>query len=141
MGSGKQLSEDLKIELVHVTWKKKNSAYMEKNTIPTVKHSGGSLMFLGVYVCIRHWSPAKSGRENECSPISTDFKAKPSTISQKAKNEEAVDPSTRQRSKTQSKSTQEWFKKNKVNVLPWPSQSPDLNIIENLCMTESQAIW
>ncbi len=32
--------------------------------------------------------------------------------------------------KHKAKSTQEWFKKNKVKVLPWPSQSPDLNIIE-----------
>lgn len=34
--------------------------------------------------------------------------------------------------KHRSKSTSEWFQKNKIHDLEWPSQSPDLNPIEML---------
>ena len=34
--------------------------------------------------------------------------------------------------KHMSRSTQKWFTEHKIKLLPWPSQSPDLNPIDNL---------
>ncbi len=39
-----------------------------------------------------------------------------------------------------SKSTSEWLKENKIKVLEWPSQSPELNLIEMLWHDLKQSI-
>ena len=130
-------SDETKIELfgqndVKKIWRKKGEAFLPKNTVPTVKHGGGSMMFWGCF------SSSGTGnlvaidgimRSDDYIRI-LDENLKPSALSLGLGRRWAFqhdnDP------KHTSKATTTWLQKNKVTVLPWPSMSPDLNPIENL---------
>uniref|UniRef100_A0A8C7X392 Transposase n=1 Tax=Oryzias sinensis TaxID=183150 RepID=A0A8C7X392_9TELE len=105
----------------------KNEAYDEKNTVPTVKHGGGSVLFCDCF--------AAAG--TECLEIAQG-KMKSPVI--KAFWIEML-PSVRKlglsrRSwvfqqdndpKHTAKNTQEWLRDKRWTILKWPSMSPDLN--------------
>uniref|UniRef100_A0A8C8K4I5 Tc1-like transposase DDE domain-containing protein n=1 Tax=Oncorhynchus tshawytscha TaxID=74940 RepID=A0A8C8K4I5_ONCTS len=130
-------SDETKIKLFgnnakRYVWRKSNTAHHPEHTIPTVKHGGGSIM---VWTC---FSSAGTGKM-----VKIDGKmdgAKYRTILEENLMESAKDLRLGQRfvfqqdndPKHKAQSTMEWFKNKHIQVLEWPSQTPDLNPIENL---------
>ena len=130
-------TDESKIELFgHVkgryVWRKPNTAFNQKNLVPTVKHGGGSIMVWGCFA-------ASGPGQLEVLEGTMDSAYYQGILDRNIKQSAKVlklgrswimqqdnDP------KHVSKSTKEWFKKKKIEVLEWPSQSPDLNPIEML---------
>ena len=130
-------SDESKIQLFGINstrcvWKKRYAEYNRKNTIPTVKHGGGNLMLLGCF------SAKGTGGLNR-------IKGRMNGAMYRAIFWDNLLPSVRALKmgrgwvfqhdndpKHTAKATKEWLKKKHIKVLEWPSQSPDLNPIENL---------
>ena len=114
------------------TWRKVGYRYHTNHIIPTLKHGGGSVM---VWSCFS-W--------NGLGPliiIDGNLNAKKYTamLSEVKENMEQLygklDKLHFQQDNApchKAKATMKWFSKNKVPLIPWPAQSPDLNPIEPL---------
>ncbi|KAK3512236.1 hypothetical protein QTP70_001090 [Hemibagrus guttatus] len=129
-------SDETKIELfghndVAFIWRKKGEAFNPKNTIPTVKHGGGNLMFWG---CFSAGGPGNLITVNGTMKKEQYIGILNNNIRQSAEKLGLGHQWTFQHDndpKHTAKVVKKWLADKNINVLQWPSQSPDLNPIEN----------
>ena len=127
-------SDETKIELFGINstrrvWRKINSEYNPKNTIPTVKHGGGNLM---LWECFS----AKGTGQLHCIEGRMNVAMYQEILDDNLKGhwKWVVDGSSNMTMTQNIRPRQQrsGSKKKQIKVLEWPSQSPDLNPIENL---------
>jgi transposase len=130
-------SDETKIELFGLNstrrvWRKKKDEYNPKSTIPTVKHGGGTIMLWGCFAAggtgALHKIDGIMRKENYVDILKQHLKTSVRKLKLGRKWVFQMDNDPKHTSKVVVK----WFKDNKVKVLEWHSQSPDLNPIENV---------
>ena len=132
-------SDETKIELFghnhqRYVWRKEGEAFHPNKSIPTVKHGGGSIMLWGCFAAAGTGQIQKVDgimrKEQYLEILTHNLK---SSVRQLKLAWSQMDLSTGQRSQVYGTRCQKVASRQQSkSVLEWPSQSPDLNPIENL---------
>ncbi|MGH0186727.1 UNVERIFIED_CONTAM: hypothetical protein FKN15_022402 [Acipenser sinensis] len=128
--SGKKKMELPGLNSQRYVWRKPNAAHHPVNTVPAVKHGGGSIMLWGCFssagtgTLVRVEGRMDGAKYRQILQENLLESAKTLKLGKKF--------TFQQDSDLNHEATLEWLNKKRIHVLEWPSQSPDLNPIGNL---------
>jgi hypothetical protein len=114
-------------------WRRSGEAYNERYTKKIVKHGGGNIMVWG---CITPHGVGRlhrvTGRMDATQYVEILNKSFLGTLKDYGIKRKDVYFQQDNDPKHTSKTAKLWFTTKKVDVLPWPASSPDMNIIEHV---------